>query len=100
MTGSSQVGEYDPFSAAFQADPFPVYRWMRDEAPVFHSRKWGWWALSRFDDVRAAAVDPETFLSYEGIDIDDTGFPRRARTGRSWSAGCTSSRTAGQTTPA
>jgi cytochrome P450 len=69
MTGSSQVGEYDPFSAAFQADPFPVYRWMRDEVPVFHSRKWGWWALSRFDDVRAAAIDPETFLSYEGIDI-------------------------------
>ncbi len=72
MTGSSPIREYDPFSAAFQADPFPVYRWMRDEAPVFHSRKWGWWALSRFDDVRAAAIDPETFLSYEGIDIDDT----------------------------
>jgi len=23
-------------------------------------------------DVRAAATDPQTFLSYEGIDIDDT----------------------------
>jgi cytochrome P450/ferredoxin-NADP reductase len=64
--------EYDPFNAAFQADPFPVYRWMRDEAPVFYSEKWNWWALSRFDDVRAAALDPDTFLSYEGIDIDDT----------------------------
>jgi cytochrome P450/ferredoxin-NADP reductase len=64
--------EYDPFSAAFQADPFPVYRWMRDEAPVFYSPKWNWWALSRFEDVRAAALDPDTFRSYEGIDIDDT----------------------------
>src|SRR4051794_31680780 len=72
MTGSSPIREYDPFSAAFQADPFPVYRWMRDEAPVFHSEKWGWYALSRFEDVRAAATDPDTFLSYEGIDIDDT----------------------------
>ncbi len=71
-SGASKVMEYDPFSAEFQADPFPVYRWMRDEAPVFHSRKWGWWALSRFEDVRAAATDPETFLSFEGIDIDDT----------------------------
>ena len=52
--------EYDPFSPAFQADPFPVYRWMRDEAPVFYSEKWNWWALSRFDDVRAAALDPAT----------------------------------------
>src|SRR3954447_5108673 len=64
--------EYDPFSPAFQADPFPVYRWMRDEAPVFYSEKWNWWALSRFDDVRAAALDPATYLSFEGIDIDDT----------------------------
>ncbi|GAA1306818.1 hypothetical protein [Pseudonocardia xinjiangensis] len=28
--------------------------------------------LSRFDDVRAAARDHETYLSFEGIDIDDT----------------------------
>ena len=70
--GPSRVVEYDPFSQEFQADPFPVYRWMRDEAPVFYSEKWGWWALSRFEDVRAAAMDPQTFLSYEGIDIDDT----------------------------
>jgi cytochrome P450/ferredoxin-NADP reductase len=64
--------EYDPFSAAFQADPFPVYRWMREEALVFFSEKWNWWAFSRFDDVRAAALDSETYLSFEGIDIDDT----------------------------
>ncbi len=64
--------EYDPFSPVFQADPFPVYRWMRDEAPVFYSEKWNWWALSRFEDVRAAALDPATYLSFEGIDIDDT----------------------------
>ena len=69
---TATVMEYDPFSPRFQADPYPVYRWMRDEAPVFHSEKWGWWALSRFDDVRAAALDPATFLSFEGIDIDDT----------------------------
>ena len=37
--------QYDPFSAAFQADPFPVYQWMRDEAPVYYSEKWNWWAL-------------------------------------------------------
>ncbi len=64
--------EYDPFSDAFKADPFPVYAWMREEAPVYYSEKWGWWALSRFEDVRAAATDPATFLSFEGIDIDDT----------------------------
>ncbi len=64
--------EYDPFSAQFQADPFRVYRWMREETPVFYSRRWNFWALSRFEDVRAAALDPATFASFEGIDIDDT----------------------------
>ena len=72
MSGVTAVMEYDPFSAEFQDDPFSVYRWMLDEAPVFYSEKWGWWALSRFEDVRAAATDHETFLSFEGIAIDDT----------------------------
>jgi cytochrome P450 len=63
---------YDPFSVQFQENPFPFYKWMRDEAPVYQSEKWGFWALSRFEDVRAAARDPETFRSFEGIDIDDT----------------------------
>ena len=71
MTAATTL-EYDPFAAGFYDDPFPVYRWMRDEAPVYRSERWGWWALSRFADVRAAATDPETFLSCDGIDIDDT----------------------------
>ncbi len=66
------IHEYDPFSPEFQADPFTVYKWMRDEAPVYHSERWNWWALSRWEDVRAAALDPDTFLSYEGIDLDAT----------------------------
>src|SRR6201991_964903 len=63
---------YDPYSAAFKADPWPVYRSMRDITPVYASEKWGFYAFSRFEDVRAAARDPETYLSFEGIDIDDT----------------------------
>ncbi|MCW2848203.1 MAG: ferredoxin [Marmoricola sp.] len=73
MATTPTAMEYDPFSPDFQSnDPFAVYRWMRDEAPVYYSEKWNWWALSRFDDVRAAALDPDTFRSFEGIDIDDT----------------------------
>lgn len=63
---------YDPFSVAFQEDPFPVYRRLRDEAPVYRSEKWGFWALSRYDDVRACLLDPDTFLNHPGIDLDAT----------------------------
>ena len=66
---------YNPFAPDFYtADPFAVYRRMRDEAPVYWSEQWGWWVLTRFDDVRAAILDPDTFRSSEGMDIDDSAL--------------------------
>src|SRR6266487_1255567 len=64
--------EYDPFAENFYDDAPRVYRWMRDEAPVYYSQKRGFWALSRYQDVRAAVKDAQTFLNFEGIDTDDT----------------------------
>ena len=56
-------------------DPYPVYRRLRDEAPLYHDERLDLWTLSRFDDVQAAAKDWETFSSSVGgfgNDIDDT----------------------------
>ncbi|MEA2605829.1 MAG: hypothetical protein QOI00_586 [Chloroflexota bacterium] len=56
-------------------DPYPVYRRLRDEAPLYHDERLDLWALSRFDDVQAAAKDWETFstsIGGFGNDIDDT----------------------------
>jgi cytochrome P450 len=72
MTAGSII-DYNPFAPDFYtSDPFAVYRWLRDEAPVYYSEQWGWWVLTRFEDVRAAALDANSFLSFEGMDIDDT----------------------------
>jgi cytochrome P450 len=56
-------------------DPYPVYRRLRDEAPLYAGRiaTGPFWALSRFADVEAAARDWETFSSAQGNDLDDTG---------------------------
>ena len=62
---------YDPFTDEFQADPFSAYRRLRQEAPVYFNEKWGFYALSRFDDVRTALKDHDAYLNYEGVDIDD-----------------------------
>src|SRR5947209_3839677 len=73
VTATPTAQEYDPFAPDFYtSDPFGVYRWMRDEAPVYYSERWGWWVLTRFEDVRAAALDADTFRSFEGMDIDDS----------------------------
>ena len=52
-------------------DPYPTYRRLRDEAPLYRDEEHGIWALSRFDDVQAAARDWATFSSGEGNDHDD-----------------------------
>src|SRR3954449_80276 len=72
-TAAPATTDYNPFAPDFYtSDPFAVYRWMRDEAPVHYSERWGWYALTRFEDVRAAALDADTFRSFEGMDIDDS----------------------------
>jgi cytochrome P450 len=47
----------------FHDDPFPVYKRLRDEFPVYHDEERRFWALSRFADVFGAATDVDTFSS-------------------------------------
>ena len=42
---------YDPTNWETQIDPYPIYARLREEAPVYHNEKLGFWALSRFEDV-------------------------------------------------
>jgi cytochrome P450 len=68
-TSESPV-EFDPFSDVFFDDPYDMYRRLRDEAPVFHSERYGFWALSRYDDVARAHKDWEAFSSSHGVDLN------------------------------
>ncbi|TDC74290.1 cytochrome P450 [Actinomadura sp. 7K507] len=58
---------YDPFDPGFQADPYPAYRRLRDEAPVHQHETPSFWALSRFEDIWQATRDAETFSSAQGL---------------------------------
>ena len=61
--------EFDPFSDEYFDDPTEVYRRLRDEAPVYFSEKYGFYALSRFADVVSAHRDLEAFTSTHGIEL-------------------------------
>jgi cytochrome P450 len=54
---------YDPYDYAIDADPHPVWKRLRDEAPVYYNAQHDFFALSRFDDVLQAHLDPATFSS-------------------------------------
>ncbi len=62
--------EYNPFARETQTNPYPVYRWLRDEAPVYHNPDLDFYAISRFEDVLSAHLDPGTFLSNHGPSIE------------------------------
>ena len=57
---------YSPFLPEVMKDPFPFYRRLRDEAPVYRLEGHDAWALSRFEDVWRATEDAETFVSAGG----------------------------------
>ncbi len=67
MTASAV--EFDPFSDEYFNDPTELYRRLRDEAPVFHSERYGFYALSRFADVVAAHRDWPGLSSSHGVDL-------------------------------
>jgi cytochrome P450 len=54
---------YDPYDYEIDANPHPVWKRMRDEAPVYFNERYGFYALSRFDDVLRASLDAATFSS-------------------------------------
>ena len=57
---------YDPYDVGINADPYPVYRRLRDEAPLYINERHGFYAVSRFADVEAGLRDPKTYISGRG----------------------------------
>ena len=61
---------YDPYDYSIDDDPYPVWARLRDEAPLYHNEKLGFYALSRYDDVLDGLLDSETFVSSHGITME------------------------------
>ncbi len=61
---------WDPFDTVIDTDPYPVWKRMRDEAPVYRNERFDFYALSRFADVEAGHKDPATFLSGRGTVLE------------------------------
>ena len=66
---------YDPYDPEIDADPYPVYRRLRDEAPVYYNEHYDFYALSRFEDVQRAFLDRETFSSAAAVRCSSSSKP-------------------------
>ncbi len=67
---------YDPFSYEIDEDPYPLYRWMRDEAPAYHNPDLDFFALTRFHDVLEALTDHATYSSFHGTSLEFMDEPK------------------------
>jgi cytochrome P450 len=66
---------YDPYDLEIDNAPYPTWKRLRDEAPLYYNPNYDFYALSRFDDVKTALMDSATYCSGHGtvleyIDVD------------------------------
>lgn len=61
---------FDPYDVTINADPYPTFRRLREEAPLYYNAQYDFFALSRFADVNKALVDHQTFSSARGAIIE------------------------------
>ena len=57
---------YDPYDWDIDTDPYPAWKRLRDEAPLYYNEKYDFYALSRYDDVERCSVDWRTYISGKG----------------------------------
>jgi cytochrome P450 len=57
---------YDPYTAINDPDPYPLYRRLRDEAPLYYNDEYDFFAVSRFEDCERGLVDAKRYISGRG----------------------------------
>lgn len=66
---------FDPLAPDQRRDPFPVLARARREAPVFYAEAFGFWVVTRYEDVLAVLKDEETFSSVDALRSSSAELP-------------------------
>jgi cytochrome P450 len=61
---------FDPYDVGINADPYPAYERLREDAPIYYNDRYDFWALSRHDDVQKALVNWQTFSNTRSDILD------------------------------
>ncbi|HZQ34016.1 MAG TPA: cytochrome P450 [Mycobacterium sp.] len=60
----------DPYDYEFHEDPYPIYKRLRDEAPLYHNEELKFWALSRHADVLRGFRNSTELSNSLGVSLD------------------------------
>ena len=85
MTGTTPDApvKYDPYDVNIDNDPYPTWRRLRDECPLYRNEDLDFYAMSRWDDVRPALFNWNTYRSGPWDRPGDHQVRHRASTGNS-----------------
>jgi len=61
---------FDPYDVDINADPYPTYARLREEAPIYYNERYDFWALSRHADVEKGLVNWQTFSNTRSDILD------------------------------
>lgn len=70
MTASTSDVLLDPYDYDFHEDPYPYYRRLRDEAPLYRNEDQKFWALSRHVDVVQGFRNSTSLSNKHGVSLD------------------------------
>ena len=60
----------DPYSYEFHEDPYPYYKRLRDEAPLYRNDEMNFWALTRHADVHQGFRNSTELSNKLGVSLD------------------------------
>ncbi|MEU5640721.1 cytochrome P450 family protein [Streptomyces milbemycinicus] len=64
------ASDVDLYTESARTDPYEIYAELRALGPVVHLSRYDLYALPRYDEVRAALMDWQTFSSARGVFVD------------------------------
>jgi cytochrome P450 len=77
MTVADSEVYYDPYDFEIDTDPYPIWKRLRDEKPLYYNEKHDFYALSRWADVEKCSSDWPTYISSKGtlLELIKMDFP-------------------------
>jgi|EndMetStandDraft_3_1072993.scaffolds.fasta_scaffold14606_2 cytochrome P450 len=57
---------WDPYDQRYFKNPYPMFKRMREEAPVYYNDQFDFYAVSRYDDCVRVLGDRKAFISGQG----------------------------------
>ncbi|HEX4864545.1 MAG TPA: hypothetical protein VFV02_10755, partial [Acidimicrobiales bacterium] len=70
MTSTESEVYYDPYDFDIDTDPYPVWKRLREEQPLYYNERYAFYAVSRFEDVERCLVDWKTYISSQGTVLE------------------------------